>query len=324
MKKKIFKGIGIFIGILALGIAGLLTYVKTSLPNVGSAPELKIQGTNEQIARGKYLAHSVAACMDCHSTRDWSKYSGPLVEGTLGMGGEIFDQRAGLPGAFYSKNITPEGITRYTDGELLRAITSGVTKEGKPLFPIMPHPNYGRTDIEDMKAIIAYIRTLAPIKNEVPESKADFPMNFILNTIPQKPAFVKKPDTSDVLAYGSYLVTMASCEECHTPAEKGQKLPGMNFAGGFKFQMPGGLLISPNISPSTTTGIGNWTKEQFLARFKAATDSNFTRPVGEKDFNTIMPWTMYATMTESDLSAIYAYLRSVPAVDNKIVRWTKN
>jgi mono/diheme cytochrome c family protein len=324
MKKKIFKGLGIFIGILALGIAGLLTYVKTALPNVGPAPELKVEGTTEQIERGKYLAHSVAVCMDCHSTRDWSKYSGPLVEGTLGKGGEAFDQRAGLPGAFYSKNITPEGITRYTDGELLRAITSGVTKEGKPLFPIMPHPNYGRTDIEDMKAIIAYIRTLAPIKNEVPESKADFPMNFILNTIPQKPAFVKKPDTSDVLAYGSYLVTMASCEECHTPAEKGKKLPGMNFAGGFKFQMPGGLLIAPNITPSPTTGIGNWTKEQFLARFKAATDSNFTRPVGEKDFNTIMPWTMYANMTESDLSAIYAYLKTVPAVENKIVRWTKN
>ena len=324
MKTKIFKGIGLFLGVLTIGIAGLLIYVKTALPNVGSAPELKIEGTADQIARGKYLAHSVAVCMDCHSTRDWSKYSGPLVEGTLGKGGEIFDQKAGLPGAFYSKNITPDGIKRYTDGELLRAISSGVTKEGKPLFPIMPHPNYGKTDIEDMKAIIAYLRTLAPIKNEVPESKADFPMNFILHTIPQKPAFTKKPDTSDVLAYGSYLVTMASCEECHTPAEKGKKLIGMNFAGGFKFQMPGGTLLAPNITPSPTTGIGNWTKEQFIARFKSALDSNFTRKVGEKDFNTIMPWTMYATMTENDLSAIYAYLKTVPSVENKIVRWTKN
>lgn len=323
MKKKIFKSIGFFIGVLALGIAGLLAYVKIALPDVGPAPVLKVEGTPKQIERGKYLAHSVAVCMDCHSTRDWSKYSGPLIEGTLGKGGEIFDQKVGLPGAFYSKNITPEGIARYTDGELLRAITSGVTKEGSPLFPIMPHPNYGKTDIEDMTAIIAYIRTLAPIKNKVPESRADFPMNFILNTIPQKTAFVKKPDTSDVLAYGSYLTTMASCGECHTPAEKGQKLPGMDFAGGFKFQMPGGILLTPNITPSTTSGIGNWTQKQFVARFKAAGNPYFTKPVGEKDFNTIMPWTMYASMTESDLSAIYTYLRSLPPVDNKIVRWTK-
>jgi len=50
----------------------------------------------------------------------------------------------------------------------------------------MPYPNYGRMDKEDIYSMIAYIRSLAPIENEVPESKPDFPMNFIINTIPVK------------------------------------------------------------------------------------------------------------------------------------------
>jgi hypothetical protein len=62
--------------------------------------------------------------MDCHSTRDWSKFSGPLVEGTLGQGGERFDQTVGMPGVVYSKNITPARIGDYTDGELFRLITT--------------------------------------------------------------------------------------------------------------------------------------------------------------------------------------------------------
>ncbi len=140
-----------------------------------------------------------------------------------------------MRGAFYSNNITPEGISRYTDDELLRAITSGVAKEGKPIFPIMPHPNYGKTDLEDMKSIIAYIRTLAPIKNDVPESKADFPMNFILDTIPQKPAFVQKSDTTDALAYGWFLFRLGYDIRHTKPSLPDMKLPGMDFAVGFSF-----------------------------------------------------------------------------------------
>jgi hypothetical protein len=66
----------------------------------------------------------------------------------------------------------------------------------------MPHPNYGKLDREDLYSIIAYIRTLKPIENEVSPSVPDFPMNFILNTIPQKATYSQRPDTSNVLAYG--------------------------------------------------------------------------------------------------------------------------
>ncbi|MEJ0030073.1 MAG: hypothetical protein WDO15_06745 [Bacteroidota bacterium] len=136
--KKVLKIVGIIVSVIVLAVAGLLTYVKTALPNVGDAEKIEIDYTPERIERGKYLANNVSVCMDCHSTRDFTKFSGPLTNGTLGKGGDRFDQTVGMPGVFFPKNITPEGIQRYTDGELFRVITAGVTKEGRPMFPLMP------------------------------------------------------------------------------------------------------------------------------------------------------------------------------------------
>src|SRR5690349_19047057 len=129
--KKAFKIIGWLLLIVVVAIAALLTFVKTALPNVGDAEELTIEYTPQRIERGRYLANSVTVCMDCHSTRDWSKFSAPLTEGTLGKGGERFDQSVGMPGVYFSKNITPEGITRYTDGELLQIGRASCRKESR-------------------------------------------------------------------------------------------------------------------------------------------------------------------------------------------------
>ena len=184
--KKFIRIAGRIVLVLVLIIICIVGYIKVALPNVGDAPEIKVDQTAERVARGEYLANNVTVCIDCHSTRDWSKFSGPIVPGTFGKGGELFDQKFGFPGAFYARNITPEGISRYTDGELFRLITTGVTKENTPIFPVMPYHNYGRMDEEDIKSIIAYIRTLKPIKNDVPASVPDFPMSIIINTIPNK------------------------------------------------------------------------------------------------------------------------------------------
>ncbi len=113
--KKILLGIA---AVVVLAVSGLLTYVKAALPNVGPAPDLKVEITPERVARGSYLANTVLVCMDCHSGRDWTKFSGPIAEGTLGKGGEQFDQKFGFPGVYYSRNITPAGIKDWTDGEL--------------------------------------------------------------------------------------------------------------------------------------------------------------------------------------------------------------
>ncbi|RYE22742.1 MAG: c-type cytochrome [Sphingobacteriales bacterium] len=324
MNKKLKKIFGRILLAIVLIIGSLVAYVKFALPDVGAAPVINIDKTAERVERGKYLANHVTVCMDCHSTRDWTKFSGPLVPGSEGKGGELFDQKFGFPGAFTSKNITPEGIGNYTDGELFRVITTGVNKDGKALFPVMPYHNYGRMDAEDINSIIAYIRSLQPIKNTVAASKADFPMSILINTIPQKASLTKKPDASNKVAYGRYLVNAAACMDCHTPFEKGKLVAGKDFSGGREFPFPDGSIVrSSNLTPHEN-GIGLWSEDMFVNTFHAKADS-LTQSVLLKpgDFNTIMPWTMYAKMTEQDLRAIYAFLKTVKPLDNAVEKFTK-
>lgn len=324
--RKALKVLGLILFLVIVIVAGAAVYVKTFLPNVGEAPNLKIVSTPEKVERGKYLANHVMICMDCHSIRDWNYFAGPMRPDSLGIGGELFDQRAGFPGKIYAANITPSGIGDWTDGEVFRAITTGVRKSGKPIFPVMPYHNYGKVDPEDIEAIIAYIRTLPSIDHKVPESSYDFPMNFIINTIPVKPEFTKRPSPSDRIAYGRYLVTSASCKDCHTPFEKGTFDTTKTLAGGRQFTMPGGLLTSANITPDNETGIGSWSKEMFLQKFASFRDSaNAHRPVNfMKEYTSVMPWTVYSGMTDDDLNAIYDYLRTVQPIKHAVVKFQPN
>lgn len=320
--KKIGKIILYLLSFVVVGIAALLTYVKTALPNVGDAPALKIELTPDRVERGRYLANSVSVCMDCHSGRDWTKFAGPMVAGTLGNGGELFAEEFGFPGRYLSRNITPYGLGNWTDGEIFRAITSGVSKDGSPLFPVMPHPRYGEMDKEDIYSIIAYLRSIPSIAKDIPPSHSNFPMNFIIHTIP-KPANPQPiPPKSDQVAYGKYLFNAAACNECHTKAENGAPIAGMESAGGFEFPLPTGVVVSANITPDGETGLGKWTEEQFVRRFKAYADSSYTpQDIKAGEFNSVMPWTMYATMEEGDLKAMYAYLKTIKPVKNQVIKF---
>ncbi len=124
-----------------------------------------------------------------------------------------------------------------------------------------------------------------------------------------------RPEPGDP-GYGEYLVTMASCNDCHTPMEKGRRIEGMAFAGGFKVEMPDGTFrISPNITSDEETGIGYWDRETFIERFTDLDENDWiVLPDGVP--NTPMPWTVYSQYSEEDLGAIYDYLRTVPAVSN--------
>lgn len=314
MKKIIF---GIAIALLIVVLSGAM-YVRYALPDVGKSPDIKVDVTPERVARGKYLAYHVAVCMDCHSTRDWSKYSGPYVPGTDGKGGEYFGPEVGFPGKFYSKNLTPYHLKDWTDGDIYRAVTSGVSKDGSALFPVMPYQYYGKMDPDDVYDIIAFLRTLAPVKNTTPPHSVDFPINFILNTIPEKAKPEKRPPVSDTIAYGAYLTNMAGCMECHTPFKNNQMVKGKEYTGGREFKLPGMTLYSKNITPDVETGIGAWTPEEFVARFKSYAAPDGTPTVGKNAPQTIMPWSMYGGMDSTDLLAIYKFLRTIPPVKHKV------
>jgi mono/diheme cytochrome c family protein len=322
MKKNLWAWIlGGLLALVILIVCGVMVYIRFALPRV-PLKEISVQSTPERIERGRYLANHVTVCMDCHSKRAWDRYSGPPVVGTLGQGGEIFDQRMGFPGSFSSPNITPFNLRDWTDAEIYRAITSGVKKDGNPLFPIMPYLAYGTLDDEDIFAIIAYIRSIPPLRNTPPPSNPAFPMNLVLRTFPAPNVPSARPPESDTLKYGEYLVRASGCIECHTTAEHGQIVKNLAFQGGREFVMPNGVLTSSNITPDKETGIGWMTREDFVRRFRAYDPVVYIPPrLGQKDMPTIMPWTMYAGMSETDLAAIYAYLKSLPAVKNPVVKW---
>jgi len=322
MKKRKWAWIlGGLLVALILVIIVVMLYIRFALPNV-PLQNITVQLTPDRIVRGQYLANHVTVCMDCHSTRDWDRFSGPPVQGTLGKGGEVFDQKMGFPGAFLSANITPFNLKDWTDAEIYRAITSGVKKDGAAMFPIMPYLAYGTLDNEDIFAIIAYIRSIPSIHNTTAPSNPAFPMNLIVRTLPKKSNPTLKPTESDSLHYGEYLVRAADCIDCHTTAEHGQIVKSLAFSGGRRFMLPNGLLTTPNITPDMETGIGRLSREDFIKRFKAYDPATFVAPkLGPKDMPTIMPWTMYAGMEAKDLAAIYYFLRSLPAKKNSIVKW---
>ena len=319
--KMFLRIIGGLAVLVVLGVAGLFGYLNLAFPAAVPASDKTAEKSEVVLARGAYLTNNVSVCMDCHSGKENQYFSGPLAKGTEGKGGYTI---AGAPGDIYASNITPAALGDWSDGEIARAIVSGLDKDGKFLVPMMPFMEYRHMSESDLFAIVAYLRTLKPIENEVPDSKANFPLNLIFRTIPLAYEAPPHPDTTNSVVYGEYLAKIAGCQFCHSPFEGGQSDFTREFAGGHEF--PGinaGMLRASNITPHQETGIGKWSREAFIARFKAYGDSTGQHiQLKEGDMQTVMPWTHYARMTQSDLGAIYDYLMTVTPIDNAVEIYT--
>lgn len=323
--KIVIRVLLIVIAVVILAIGGGILYVMTAKPDVEQVKSANIKTDSLTIARGKYLAENVATCSDCHSPRDFTKFSGPIIPGKEYSGNtEDFTESRGFPGNYYAANLTPANLSRYSDDELLHTIATGVNLEGEPLFPVMPYLKYRHAAKEDLEAIIAYLRTLEPIESEVPESEPSFPMNIINRMIPKSAEFGQIPDKSDKVAYGRYMANLAACSDCHTPMNKGRAIKGMEFAGGREFPMPSGAVLrSHNLTPDRSTGIGTWPEKMFVRTFKQYADSNYVpQHVKLGEFNTVMPWMAYSGMSEEDLKAIYVFLMSLEPIENYVSRWS--
>ena len=323
--KKIIIGL-ILVLVVLLGASAF--YVSVVLPKAGPTPDLQVKGTDAQITRGAYLFDHVAACAGCHTKREYTRVGHPLHMDEVAAGGNTFTQDMGIPGTLTAPNITPDkktGIGGWTDGQIFHAITTGVTPNHTALFPLMPYLHYGATSKEDIEALIAYMHTLNGVENKVPKRHLLFPMNLIVNVIPHPVTLPDKaPDPSDAVAYGKYLVNFAACSDCHTRRVEGKPDAKMAFAGGAEFHMKGyGVIRAANITPDKETGIGDWTRDAFIARFRhEATRPDVGKPIKEGDKVTVMPWVEYAGMTNQDLGAIYDYLRTVTPVQNKVETFT--
>jgi mono/diheme cytochrome c family protein len=126
---------------------------------------------------------------------------------------------------------------------------------------------------------------------------------------------VKEETATDPVERGRYLVSLAGCNDCHTPGYF-LGMPDMTrVLGGSEvgFEMPGlGVFHGPNLTPDIETGLGRWSEEQIIAAFTAG-----KRPDG-RELVPIMPWRAFAGLTAEDKSAIAVYLKSLPPVSNQV------
>jgi mono/diheme cytochrome c family protein len=329
MVKRIGKWIGLLLLVAVIVVGVGLAYLVFALPRVSPLTDVKVDRTPARVARGEYLTNTM--CVDCHSARDWQKYSAPVIPGTEFAGaGEQWNQaNAEVPGNLWAPNLTPTHLGDWSDAEIIRAFTEGVSKNGHPLFPMMPYGVFRALPSEDAQAIVAYLRSLAP--KPMPAHAAtyrrrlDFPLSLIVHLIPEKAA-PETVDMNDKIAYGHFQARMHGCEECHSPQDDDHKIiEGRRFSGGVSYVVPGAPgahVRSANITPDPVAGIGGWNEETFISRFKL-----YDQPPADAlalknpKHNTLMPWTIFAKLTREDLSAIYAYLRTVPPSSQKIQKF---
>jgi mono/diheme cytochrome c family protein len=297
-------------------LASACIFCRATFPPNIPVPEV----SGGDVERGRYLVEHGTACFACHSERDWRYYAAPHKPETKGAAGEVFREGKVVVG---TPNISPTALKDWSDGEVVRAIAHGVSKDGGALFPIMPYAHYNRAAKSDLAAIVAYLRTLPPqAKVEVPARELPGPLPLLVKAMVKEAEPREAPPNPNDADYGEYVTELASCVSCHTPMKGGRPIEGMEFAGGREFPLPtGGTIRSSNLTPHQS-GLKNYTKDAFIARFRAMLPENIrSQELPAGSMNTVMPWTEYNGMTDEDLGAIYDFLKSREPVENKVIRY---
>jgi hypothetical protein len=315
--KKLFKILGWFLVVVivlaAVGITFTISWRPFIGPRARATTSRTFDRTPERLARGKYLAENVSGCTECHTPHDWKFRESVTDRTNLGAGGEI--PLKDLPGRIVAPNLTPDpetGAGTWTDDQLARAIREGVGHDGRALFNFMPYENFRNMSDEDLASVIVYLRSLPPVRNVLPKTELIFPVKYLIRNVPQPvTAPVPAPDLSTPLKRGTYMMTMAGCTDCHTPMDNhGQRIAGLEFAGGFIMEGPWGRAASANIT-SDPSGIPYYDERMFI-------DAIRTGSVKARALNPIMPWAFYRGMTDEDLSAIFAFVHQLPAVRHHV------
>lgn len=307
-----FFGVTLFtvLLVLAIGISISIGWRPFIGPRSRPLTNQAFTATPARLERGQYLVEHVMGCFYCHSEHDWNAPGAPPIAAKKGAGVEW----EGAPGKLYAPNITSDretGIGAWTDDMIARAIREGVDKNGRALFPIMPYENYKIIPDEDIASIVVYLRTVPAVRNAVPAPVIDFPVNRLINNAPQPiTTAVGTPDLSNQIDRGQFMTTLASCTDCHTPMERGQRLKGLEFAGGFAFHRPTGFAVSANITPDPS-GISYYDEKLFLSALRHG-------EVGARKLNPTMPFSLYGGMTDDDLKSILAYLRTLTPVAHRV------
>ena len=297
--KRILKLIGKIVG----GLVGLIVIAIVTVMGIGyfrfhKTYKIDVSGIiiptdDASIARGEHLVQAVAHCGYCHGT-DFS--------------GDYIINNPGKEGIVVAPNLTPgEGglNASFTDEDWVRALYHGVNDEGRSVI-IMPSLFFHVMSEEDITSVIAYMKTVPPVDNVLPETKPG-PLFYILigagplanemsaRVIDHEAPFTPAPAEGETPEYGEYLVTIGQCRACH----------GADLAGG---QVNKSAPVGPNLTPGGEVGV--WSDEGFIETLQTG-----TTPHGHQ-LDTFMPWKFFRNMTDSELRAIRAYLLSQPKLEN--------
>ena len=310
MARKALKIVG---GVLGAVIVCGAVFVASRQNLTFDAPYPEVTASTDSaiVERGRYLVRDVAPCAGCHG--DPEHRQAYMSGGDVALvGGFVFDIP---PGKIYTRNLTPDtetGLGKVSDRAIARALRNGVGHDGRALLPFMEMQ--GLAD-DDLLAVVSYLRTLPPVRNQVPPHSFTMLGKVVKATVLAKPVGpATTPPThaprGASVETGRYLVeAVALCWACHTERNMMTgALTGPRYGGTTGFTEsddPTHSWSPPNITSDPETGrLGRMTEEQFVARFRQ----------GRVIPGSPMPWQAFSRIAESDLRSIYQYLKSVPAV----------
>ena len=278
--------------------------------SVGSAAA---QGSAADIARGKYVFGATGGC-GCHTVKGQP----------ANAGGRRYD---GPFGTVYSSNITPDretGIGTWTDEQLVTAIRLGRRPNGERLLPVHPYTVFNGMTAEDLRTLVAFLRTVQPVKRANQPKRITVPLFESVFLPAWLAAFAPRetpPATAPTAgaARGEYLVrAVGHCGECHTPRTVTMATDNSRFLAGNP-KGPEDAAV-PNITPDVATGLGKWSAED-IAEY-LGTGNKPDGDVAGGLMGEVIEGTLagYKDLTKADRLAIAQFLKSVPAVSNKIVK----
>ncbi|MFZ0319769.1 MAG: c-type cytochrome [Candidatus Sulfotelmatobacter sp.] len=306
--KKAKKIFGIGLGVLIVLIVAAISFTIGWRPFIGprkrATTSRQFERTPQRLARGRYLATSLLGCTGCHSKKNWAVHGAPVFPET-DFAGQVVDIQ-GFPGSASIPNITPDAETgggTWTDDEFARAIREGIGHDGRTLFPMMPYEEFKSISDEDVASVVVYLRSIPPVKNSVPPIQVNFPVRYLVRSVPEpltQP--VHGPNPLDRMATGKYLANLGC--GCH------REIDAIDFGGGEHLKGAWGEVTSANIT-SDPSGIGYYTEASFIKTIR-------TGYVGARELNSVMPFSEFQNLTDDDLKAIFAYLRTVPPARHRV------
>ncbi|SEL39639.1 Cytochrome c, mono-and diheme variants [Roseateles sp. YR242] len=327
-KRRAFPAVIALVVLCMLGGAGLFGYallptntrsINPVLPAAGS-PELA-----ELVKQGRYVAVT-GDCMACHTAPQGKPYAGGLAMATP-------------VGTLHTTNITPDkqtGIGNFSFNDFDRAVRHGITPSGDTLYPAMPYPSYGRLSDDDMRALYAYFMNgVAPVQAANPPNAIPWPLSMRWPLALWRKTFAPAPTQTPpgvdlarykdpVIARGAYLVQGAGhCGSCHTP--RASTLQELALDDGGPQYLAGGQVIdgwlASNLRGDAADGLGRWTVQDIVATLKTARNTH-AAVVGTPMHEVVTQSTQH--MTDEDLRAIAAYLKTLPASSSAVAKFEPN